>query len=46
MVTETDRPELDSVYGGTDGKLRFRPFFELIAVHEVGHLFHEGVVHS
>jgi hypothetical protein len=45
MVTETDRPELDSVYGGTDGKLRFGPFFELIAVHEVGHLFHEGVVH-
>jgi hypothetical protein len=45
MVTDADRPELDAVYAGSDGQLRFGPFFELVAVHEIAHLFHEGVVH-
>jgi hypothetical protein len=45
MVADDDRPELDSVYVDADGQLRFGPFFDLVAVHEVGHLFSQGVVH-
>ncbi len=36
--------ELAAVYGRSDGSLGFAPFFDLIAVHEVAHLFHQGVV--
>jgi len=45
MVAEEDRPELDAIYAQADGRLRFGPFFDLVAVHEIGHLFHQGVVH-
>jgi hypothetical protein len=45
MVADDDRAELDSVYVDGDGQLRFGPFFDLVAVHEVGHLFSQGVVH-
>ena len=46
MVAEDDRPELGgAVYADEKGQLRFGPFFDLVAVHEVGHLFHQGVVH-
>lgn len=45
MVADEDRPELAASYGQPDGQLRFGPFFDLVAVHEVGHLFHQGVVH-
>ena len=36
--------ELATVYGGPDGTLHFDDFFDLIAVHEVAHLFCEGQV--
>ncbi len=45
MVAAEDRPELDAMYAQGDGELRFGPFFDLVAVHEVGHLFSQGVVH-
>jgi hypothetical protein len=45
MVAEEDKLELEATYAEPDGRLRFGPFFDLVAVHEVGHLFHEGVVH-
>jgi hypothetical protein len=41
---EAGRAELAAVYGRPDGSLAFAPFFDLIAVHEVAHLFHEGRV--
>lgn len=31
---------LRAVYGGADKHLRLAPFFDLLAVHELGHLFH------
>ncbi len=37
---EAGRAELAAVYGRPDGSLAFAPFFDLIAVHEVAHLFH------
>jgi hypothetical protein len=45
MVAPADRPELVDVYGDADGTLRFGPFMDLVAVHEVGHVFHEGTQH-
>jgi hypothetical protein len=46
MVAEADRPELARVYGsGGDGAIQLGPFFDLVAVHEVGHVFHEGTQH-
>jgi hypothetical protein len=48
MVDEADQPELARVYGraaGGDGTIELGPFFDLIAVHEVAHLFHEGTQH-
>jgi len=45
MVAAEDRSELDATYSQGDGGLRFGPFFDLVAVHEVGHLFSQGVVH-
>jgi hypothetical protein len=38
------RAELAPVYGGSDGQLHFGDFFDLVAVHEVAHLFCEGTV--
>ena len=45
MVAEEDRLELEATYAQPDGRLRFGPFFDLVAVHEVGHLFSQGAVH-
>jgi hypothetical protein len=44
MVAEVDQPELARVYG-SGGAIRLGPFFDLVAVHEVGHVFHEGSQH-
>jgi hypothetical protein len=47
MVPEADRAELELVYGdGTrSGAVRLGPFMDLVAVHEVAHVFHEGTQH-
>ena len=46
MVAEEDQPELARVYSsGGDGAIPLGPFFDLIAVHEVAHVFHEGSQH-
>ena len=45
MVDEADRPELARAYPGRssgDGALELGPFFDLVAVHEVAHVFHGG----
>ena len=44
MVGEGDRAELASIYAGSDGSVRLAAFFDLIAVHEVAHLFSEDSV--
>ena len=44
MVADDDRAELEAVYEDAGRQLRFGPFFDLIAVHEVGHLFSQGYV--
>lgn len=54
MVAPEDRAELEAVYatpGGAGnsgavhgGEIRFGPFFDLVAVHEVAHLFHQDGV--
>jgi hypothetical protein len=45
MVAPADRPDLEAVYGATNGVVRLGSFMDLIAVHEVGHVFHEGTQH-
>ena len=45
MVQPADRSELEAVYGVRDGAVRLGPFMDLIAVHEVAHVFHEGTQH-
>lgn len=42
MVQPEDRAEFDAVYGQPDGSFRVGPFMDLVAVHEVAHLFHQG----
>jgi hypothetical protein len=44
MAGADGQAELMSVYGGLDGNLHFGDFFDLVAVHEVAHLFCEGKV--
>ena len=44
-VAEPDRPELIRVYGDGSRTIRLGPFFDLVAVHEVAHVFHEGSQH-
>ena len=44
MAGDDRQGEIASAYGGPDGKLHFGDFFDLIAVHEVAHLFSEGRV--
>ncbi len=44
MVAEADRAELEAAYRAPDGSVAFGPFFDLVAVHEVAHLFHIGTV--
>jgi len=44
-MADTERqPELAAVYGGPDGSLHLADFFDLVAVHEVAHLFCERTV--
>jgi len=45
MVRPEDRAEFDAVYGNPDGSFRLAPFMDLVAVHEVGHVFHQGTQH-
>ena len=44
MAGPDGQSELMSVYGDPDGNLHFGDFFDLVAVHEVAHLFCEGQV--
>lgn len=44
MAGADRQAELMQVYGGPDGNLHLGDFFDLIAVHEVAHLFSEGMV--
>jgi hypothetical protein len=44
-VADADRAELEATYRADDGSVRFGPSFDLVAVHEVAHLFHMGSVH-
>ncbi len=34
------REQIRSAYGGPDGQVSARPFFDLLAIHELGHAFH------
>jgi len=47
MVDDVDQPELARVYGdrAVGGGIKLGPFFDLVAVHEVAHVFHEGSQH-
>jgi hypothetical protein len=45
MVQPEDRAEFDAVYGTPDGSFRLAPFMDLVAVHEVAHVFHQGTQH-
>jgi hypothetical protein len=46
MVALEDQPELARVYGtGSGGALELGPFFDLVAVHEVAHVFHQETQH-
>jgi hypothetical protein len=42
-LTRDQRAEIESVYGTADGRIDMNAFADLIAVHELGHLFHEQV---
>ena len=44
MAGAERQAEIASVYGGADGTLHLADFFDLVAVHEVAHLFCEGIV--
>ena len=44
MAGDGRQAELTSVYGRPDGSLHLGDFFDLVAVHEVAHLFCEGMV--
>jgi hypothetical protein len=45
MVADEDQAELQAAYRADDGSVKFGPFFDLVAVHEVAHLFHMGSAH-
>jgi hypothetical protein len=45
MVAEGDRAEFEAAYGTPDGSIRLGPFMDLVAVHEVAHIFHQGTQH-
>ena len=44
LADDQGRRDLAPIYGSPGGSLDFSPFFDLIAVHEIAHLFHQGVV--
>ena len=43
VLTQDQRAEVETVYGMADGKPDMSAYADLIAVHELGHLFHEQV---
>ena len=45
MVRPEDRTEFEAVYGPPSGAARLGPFMDLIAVHEVAHVFHQDTQH-
>lgn len=45
MVAEEDRAEFEAAYATPDGTIRLGPFMDLVAVHEVAHIFHQGTQH-
>jgi hypothetical protein len=45
MVSQEDRAEFEAVYATPDRSIRLGPFMDLVAVHEVGHLFHQRTQH-
>lgn len=45
MVQPADRAAFEVAYAAPDGSIRLGPFMDLIAVHEVAHLFHQGTQH-
>jgi hypothetical protein len=45
MVSPEDRAEFEAAYAAADGSIRLGPFMDLVAVHEVAHLFHQGTQH-
>lgn len=45
MVAPEDRPTFDAVYGTADGSFALAPFMDLVAVHEVAHVFHQRTQH-
>jgi hypothetical protein len=45
MVADHDRAEFEAAYATPDGAIRLGPFMDLVAVHEVAHIFHQGTQH-
>jgi hypothetical protein len=45
MVARDDRAEFEETYAGPDGVIRLGPFMDLVAVHEVAHIFHQRTQH-
>ena len=45
MAGPDGHADLAAVYGASDGSIRLGSFMDLIAVHEVAHVFHEGSQH-
>lgn len=45
VVDPADRVELAATYGELDGRIPLGSFFDLVAVHEVAHAFHERRQH-
>ncbi len=43
VLTPAERAEAEAVYGTVDGRIDMASFSDLLAVHELGHLFHEQV---
>jgi hypothetical protein len=44
MAADDRQAEVATVYGGPDGSIQLGDFFDLVAVHEVAHLFCEGML--
>jgi hypothetical protein len=45
MVAPDDRAAFEAAYAEADGSIRLGPFMDLVAVHEVAHIFHQGTQH-
>jgi len=43
VLPANQRAEIETIYGTVDGRIDMSEFADLIAVHELGHLFHEQV---